>query len=84
MSLVVVRKSRLLVHWVLWHSSKLHETGVNREVKSLSAFPNDISTHLSAQMNDQQLNKFTGLYGLTLHIKQVGATTENLSNIQTH
>ena len=84
MSLVVVRKSTLLVHGALWHSSKLHETGVNREGKSLSVFPNDSSAHLSAQMNVQQLNKCTDLNRLTLHTKQVGATTENLSNIKTH
>ncbi len=58
--------------------------GENRERKSLSVFPNDSSAHLSAQMNVQQLNKCTGLNRLTLQTKQVGATTENLSNIQTH
>ena len=78
----MVRKNKLLVHGALRHSSELHETGVNREMKSLSVFPNDSSTHLSAQMNDLQLNKCTGLNRLTLHIKQVGATTENLSNIK--
>ena len=80
----MVRKSSLLVHGALRHSSELHETGVNRERKSLSVFPTDSSTRLSAQMNDQQLNKCTGLNRLTLQTKQVGATTENLSNIKTH
>ncbi len=80
----MVRKSSLLVHGALRHSSELHETGVNREMNPLSVFHNDSSTHLSAQMNDQQLNKCTGLNRLTFHIKQVGATTENMSNIKKH
>ena len=84
MSLVLLGNSSLLVHCALWHSSKLHEMGVKREMNSLSVFPNDSSTHLSAQMNDQQLNKCTGLNQLMLHIKQVGVTTENLSNIKKH
>jgi len=33
-------------------------------------------------MNDQQLNKCTGLNRLTLHFKTFDATTENLSNIK--
>jgi hypothetical protein len=75
MSLVLVRKISLSVHGALWHISRSYEKGVIRVMKSFSVFTNDSSTHLSAQMNDQQLNKCTGSNRLTLHLKQIGATT---------
>jgi len=82
MSLVLVRKSSISVHGAMWLSFRLYEKGMNREIKSLSVFPNDSSTHWSEQTNDQQLKKCTGLNRLTLRLKKFGATTENLSNIE--